>query len=159
MIPFFLAQIDGVFVAVAKELVVGVGQKDATVKLIEENGQRYLPLPHGDRAIICDLQALLNGSGTTTAARRKYYLIVAVEEQLLALNIEKGSMMMADVDGARTLPPAFSERSRQVVPHVLVNGTDLILMVDLKALLNTTDIEVVQGCRQTNVCTPYSRID
>ncbi len=159
MKPFFLAQIDGVLVAVAKELVVGVGQKDATVKLVEENGQRYLPLPHGDRAAICDLQALLNGSGAAPASRRKYYLIVALEEQLLALNIEKGSMMIADVDGTRSLPPAFSELSRQVVPHVLVNGTDLILMVDLKALLTTTDLEVVQGCQQANVCTPYSQLD
>ena len=41
MKPFFLAQIDGVLVAVAKELVVGVGQKDAAVQLIEENGCSY----------------------------------------------------------------------------------------------------------------------
>lgn len=159
MKPFFLAHIDGVLVAVPKEMVVGVGQKDATVKLIEENGQRYLPLPHGDKAAICDLQALLNGSGSGSSGKRKYYLIIALEEQLLALNIEKGSMVMAEVDETRTLPPAFPEQSRQVVPHVLVNGTDLILMVDFKALLNTTDLVVVQDCRQDNDCTSYPQLD
>jgi len=159
MKPFFLAQIDGVLVAVAKELVVGVGQKDAAVQLIEENGQQYLPLPHGDRAAFCDLQALLNGSGSASATRRKYYLIVALEEQLLALNIENGAMMMADVDEARTLPPAFPAFSRQVVPQILVNGKDLILLVDVKALFNTIDLEFVQGGRQANLCTPYSQLD
>lgn len=159
MKPFFLAQIDRHLVAVAKELVVGVGQKEAAVKLVDENGHLYLPLPHGDRAIICDLQALLNGTGATPLSKQKYYLIVAVEEQLLALSIDKGAMMMAGVGDARPLPPAFSERSRQMVPQVLINGTDLILMVDVHALLNTTDQVAFQGCRPANGCPSYSQLD
>lgn len=151
MKPLFLAQVAGQLVAVDKEVVVGVGRRDSAIKPVEENGRQYLPLPHGAKAVICDLQTLLNGPGATPAGKREYYLIVAQEEQLLALTMTgKGTMIMADIAGASPLPPAFTGQSRQVAPNVLVNCADLILLADLKALLATTDPETECGCRQAD---------
>lgn len=45
---------------------------------------------------------------------------------------------MADVAAASPLPPAFTGHSRNLIPGVLVNCMDLILLVDLKAALMAT---------------------
>jgi len=147
MKPLFLAQIGRQLFAVDKENVVGVGvRNDDTIKPVVENGRAYLPLPHGNRAVICDLQTLMTRNGGLLPSKRGYYLIVAHEENLMALTMSgKGRIIMADVAAARPLPPAFARKSRVLIPGVLVNCTDLILLVDLQALLGATDGEASLG--------------
>jgi hypothetical protein len=121
--------------------VVGVGaQDDGRVKPVEENGKKYLPLPHGNRAVICDVQALMTGAEASLSSKRGNYLIVAHEENLMALTMSgKGRLVMADVAAALPLPPALTGRSRDLIPGALINSTDLILLVDLKVLLDSTN--------------------
>ena len=141
MKTLFMAQIGRQFFAVEKEWVAGVGvRNDEKIKPVTENGKVYLPLPHDNRAVICDVQALLSGSTNLLPSKRGYYLIVAHEEHFMALTMSgKGRIVMADMSKAAPLPAAFSGKSRDIIPGVLVNGTDLILLVDLKALLAATD--------------------
>jgi len=148
MKTLYLAQIGRQLFAVDKESVAGVGVRDDdTVKPLEENGRQYLPLPHGNRAVICDVQALMAGNRGSLPSRRGYYLIVSHGDNLMALTMSgKGRIIMADVAAARPLPPAFTEQSRNLIPGVLVNCTDLILLVDLKSVLAATDRAVCHGC-------------
>ena len=141
MKTLFMAQIGRQFFAVDKEWVAGVGiRNDDKIKPVEENGKVYLPLPHGNRAVICDVQALMSGSTNSLPSKRGYYLIVAHEEHFMALTMSgKGRIVMADVSTAAPLPSAFNGKSRDIISGVLVNCTDLILLVDLKALLAATD--------------------
>lgn len=136
MKTLFLMQIGRQLFAVDKECVVGVGVRDdEKVKPVEENGKTYLPLPHGNRAIICDLPALVNGSESSSTSKRGHYLIVAHEENLMALTMSgKGRIVMADVAGALPLPPAFTGKSRELIPGALINCSDLILLLDLHSL-------------------------
>jgi|GEM_PF-1329219 len=149
MKTLYLAQIGLQFFAVDKECVAGVGRRnDDAVKPVAENGKQYLPLPHGNRAVICDVQALMSGTGGASPARRGgYYLIVAHEDQFMALTMStKGRIVMADVAAAHPLPPAFTGQSRALIPGVVVNCTDLILLVDLKAVLAAADGTAGPGC-------------
>jgi len=141
MKTLFLMQIGRQLFAIDKECVVGVGaQDDGKVKPVEENGKKYLPLPHGNRAVICDVQALMTGAEASLSSKRGNYLIVAHEETLMALTMSgKGRIVMADVAAALPLPPAFTGKSRDLIPGALINCTDLILLVDLKVLLDSTD--------------------
>lgn len=141
MKTLFLMQIGRQLFAIDKECVVGVGtQDDGRVKPVEENGKKYLPLPHGNRAVICDVQALMTGTESSLSSGRGNYLIVAYEENLMALTMSgKGRIVMADVAAALPLPQAFTGKSRDLIPGALINCTDLFLLVDLKALLEATD--------------------
>ncbi|MCL1980430.1 MAG: hypothetical protein FWG62_05085 [Proteobacteria bacterium] len=141
MKALYLAQIDRQLFAVDKERVIGVSScNSGFFKPIEEGGRRYLPLPYGNRAMICDVQSLVTGPGGQAPARQGgHYLIVAADEELMALAMTgKGRIVTADVAAARPLPPAFTGPSRMLVPGVLVNGLDLILLLDLQAVLETT---------------------
>jgi hypothetical protein len=141
MKTLFLMQIGRQLFAIDKECVVGVGaQDDGRVKPVEENGKKYLPLPHGNRAVICDVQALMTGAGASLSSKRANYLIVAHEENLMALTMSgKGRIVMADVVAALPLPPAFTGKSRDLIPGALINCMDLILLIDLRVLLESTD--------------------
>jgi hypothetical protein len=141
MKTLFLMQIGRQLFAIDKECVVGVGaQDDGRVKPVEENGKKYLPLPHGNRAVICDVQALMTGAESSLLSKRGNYLIVAHEENLMALTMSgKGRIVMADITAALPLPPAFTGKSRDLIPGALINCTDLILLVDLKVLLDSTN--------------------
>ncbi|WP_310599242.1 hypothetical protein [Desulfobulbus sp.] len=147
----YLAQIGRQLFAVDKECVIGVGTcNGGSFKPIEEEGRRYLPLPHGDRAVICDVGALMAGYGERAPLKRGiHYLIVAHDDQALALTMTgKGRIVAADVAVTRPLPPAFTSWSRTLVPGVLINGMDLILLLDLQTVLETTVTQPRQAeCR------------
>ncbi|MDR2549882.1 MAG: hypothetical protein LBD10_06775 [Desulfobulbus sp.] len=147
----YLAQIDRQLFAVDKECVIGVGScNGGSFKPIEEKGRQYLPLPHGDRAVICDVGALMAGHGDRAPLKRGvHYLIVAHDDQALALVMTgKGRIVAADVAATRPLPPAFTSRSRTLVPGVLINGIDMILLLDLQTVLETTTVRHGQAeCR------------
>jgi hypothetical protein len=136
MKTLFLIQIGRQLLAIDKECVVGVGVRDDDkVKPVEENGKTYLPLPHGNRAIICDLPTLMNGRESLPISKRGHYLIVAHDENLMALTMSgKGRIVMADVAAALPLPPAFIGKSRNLIPGALINCSDLILLLDLHSL-------------------------
>lgn len=141
MKTLYLAQIGRQLFAVDKECVLGVGMlHDGAVKPMEEEGRLYLPLPHGNRAVICDVRALMGRNGDRISSGRGcYYLIIGHGEQVMALTMSgKGRIIVADVVAARPLPPAFTGQSRALIPGVLVNGMDLILLIDLQAALAAT---------------------
>lgn len=136
MKALYLAQIGRQLFAIDKECVLGIVKcNDASFKPVVEKGRQYLLLPYNNRAVICDVQALMTGSGEAAPARR-HYLIIAHNDQVMGLAMSgKGRIVTADVAAVRPLPPAFTGQSRALVPGVLVNGIDLILLLDLQAVL------------------------
>jgi hypothetical protein len=137
MKTLYLAQVGRQLFAVDKERVVGVGMCSDD-KPMEAEGGRYLILPRGIRAVICDMQTLMTGYGRVVTPKR-HYLIVSHDSQLMGLTMSgKGRIITADVAAASPLPPAFVGQARALVPGVLVNGIDLILLLDLQAVLETT---------------------
>lgn len=140
MKPYFLALIGGQLFGLDKDCVAGVGTRDESkVKPIEENGKRYLPLPDGNFALICDLNPqLVGGEGGQT--RQSHYLIVTHQGRFMALVMSgKGRLVMMDTSSSRPLPLAFNTLARELIPGVLINCTDLILLLDLDALATVPD--------------------
>lgn len=142
MKPLFLAQIGRQLFGLTKECVAGVGTRnDSKVKPLEENGKKYLPLSHGNQAMICDLLPLMAmDEEASLRAKHSHYLILNHHQRFIALAMTgKGRLVMADAAAARPLPPAFTGISRTLIPNVLANCTDLILLVDMDALLSVPD--------------------
>lgn len=139
MKKLYLAKIGQQLFAVDRKHVIGVGICSTTsFKTIREDGKLYLPLPNGTRALICDLQALISGHDREVPAK-PHYLIVDHNNLIMGLAMDdKGTTIMADIAKARPLPPAFVGQSQKVVPGVLIVDTDLILLLDLQALLEAT---------------------
>jgi len=148
MKTLYLAQIGRQLFAVDKECVIGVGTySGGSFKLIEEEGRRYLPLPHGNRAVIFDVRTLMTDhGGQASFVRGVHFLIVAYDDQAMALVMNgKGRIVAADVTVARPLPPAFTGQSRTLVPGVLINGIDLILLLDLQTMLEAAAKGIVKS--------------
>jgi len=134
----YLAQIGRQMFAVDKECVIGVSTcSGGSFKPIEEEGRQYLPLPHDNRAVICDVRTLMAGyGGQAPFGPGVHFLIVAHDDQAMALVMHgKGRIIAADVAVARPLPPAFTGQPRTLVPGVLINGKDLIFLLDLQTVL------------------------
>jgi len=140
MKTLFLAQIGRQLFAVDKECVLGVGMHNDNPVKTESDGRRYLPLPHGHRAVICDVRTLMAGyEEEASAKRRGHYLIVGHDNQAMALVMNgKGRIATADIAAALPLPPAFTGLPRALVSGVLANGADLILLLNLQAVLEAT---------------------
>ena len=140
MKAYFLALIGGQLFGLRKESVAGIGTRDERkVKPLEENGKKLLPLPDGNFALICDLLPLLGG-GEGGHARQSHYLIVTHQGQLIALVMSgKGRLVMMDASSPSPLPLAFNAQARELIPGVLINCTDLILLLDLDALATVPD--------------------
>ncbi len=134
MKAYFLALIGGQLFGLRKESVAGIGTRDESkVKPLEENGKKLLPLPDGNFALICDLLPLMGGEGGH--ARQSHYLIVTHQGQLIALVMSgKGRLVMMEASSPSPLPLAFNALARDLIPGVLINCTDLILLLDLDAL-------------------------
>lgn len=139
MNSLFLMQIGHQLVAIDKQIVMGIAVRDDDkIKLMEEDNKTYLPLPHGNRAIVFDLSTLISGKQPQFSRKREYYLIVAHEDNLLALTMNgKGRFVMANMTNAHPLPPAFPEQARKLIPRVVINGSDLIMLISLHALDET----------------------
>ena len=108
MKPYFLALIGGQLFGLDKECVVGRGIRDENrVKPLKENGKKFLPLPNGNLAAICDLQPLLGG-GAALRARQSHYLIVTYQGRFIALVMTgAGRLVTVDETLPSALPPAF----------------------------------------------------
>jgi hypothetical protein len=141
MKTLFLAQIGRQLFAVDKACVLGVGMHNEGPKPTEGEGRRYLSLPHGHRAVICDMRALMAEYEEEAPSQRKgHYLIIGHNNQAMALAMSgKGRIVTADVAAALPLPPAFTGLSRALISGVLVNGADLLLVLNLQAVLEATD--------------------
>lgn len=140
MKAYFLALIGGQLFAVDKECVAGVGiRNESKGKLLEEKGRKFLPLPDGNLAAIYDLQPPL-GERAALPARQSHYLIVSHQGRFMALVMTgKGRLAMVDETMPSALPPAFSGFPRELVPGVLVNCADLILLLNLDVLAKGSD--------------------
>ena len=146
MTTFLLAQIGGQLFGFAKECVAGVGvRNDAKVKPLEENGEKFLPLADGSRAIICDMQSFAGGGKTPLPSRKGNYLIINHQGGFIAMPMAgRGRIVMLDETASLPLPPAFTGKSRQLIPGALINCTDLILLVDLDVLSELSEGKVCQ---------------
>lgn len=139
MKKLYLTQIGRQLFAIDRKCVIGVGICSSTsFKTIREGNQLYLPLPNGTRALICDVQALMAGPDEGIPAR-PHYLIVNHNNLIMGLAMnDKGTTIMADIALAQPLPPAFTGQSRKLVPGLLTVDSDLVLLLDLQALLEAT---------------------
>ena len=145
MKTFFLAQIGRQFFGLTKECVAGVGVRNDKVKPLEEDGKKFLSLPNGSQAVICDLQSFMGGGEASLHAKQNHYLIINHQKRFMALAMTgKGRIVTADETASRPLPSVFTGMSRELIPGVLINCMDLILLVDLEALLNVPDWTVRQ---------------
>lgn len=137
---YFLALIGGQLFALDKECVAGIGiHNDNRVKLLEDKGKKFLPLPDGNQAMVCDLQQVMPG-GESHRSKQSHYLIVTHEGRFVALLMTgKGRLFMAEEAEQIPLPPAFIGISRKLVSGVLVNCNDLILLMNAHSLLKTPD--------------------
>ena len=140
MKDYFLALIGGQLFALDKGCVAGIGiHNESRGKLLEENGKKFLPLPDGNQAILCDLQQVMPGNDSHRS-KQSHYLIITVQGRFVALSMSgKGRLFMADEGELRPLPPAFTGIAREWVFGVLVNCNDLILVMNASALLKPPD--------------------
>lgn len=140
MKTYFLAVIGGQLFGVDRESVAGVGVRSpGRMASLTENSQQFLPLPDGNLAAICDLQPSLAG-GEPLSAPPSHYLVITHQGRYLALVMtDKGRLVMVDERRAGSLPPAFTGRSREMIAGVLLNGNDLIFILNLDALLQGPD--------------------
>lgn len=140
MKTYFLAVIGDQLFGVDRASVAGVGVRPPRrVAPLEENDQQFLPLPDGNLAAIRDLRPSLGG-GAGPRAPQSHFLVISHQGRHLALVMTgKGRLVMVDESGVRSLPPAFTGRSREMIAGVLVNGKDLILILNLDALVQGPD--------------------
>jgi hypothetical protein len=153
MKTYFLALIGGQLFGLDKECVVGRAICDENkVKPLEKNGKKFLRLVGGNLAVICDLQPLVVG-GAPFRARQSHYLVVTCQGRFIALVMNgKGRLVTVDETSPSILPPAFIGISRELIPGVLINCTDLILLLNLEALAQATDwLASRENCKQKEI--------
>lgn len=135
MTSLFLAPMQGQLFAFPKEWVVGVGGRNVEHNRLTGNEQKFLRLPTGERANIFHFRDLLDNRFSVPLAQLRYYLILHYRDTYAALSIEgRGQWASVLEPSYFTLPPCFSKRSRQMIPHILLNGHDILLMPDMDAL-------------------------
>lgn len=140
MKDYFLALIGGQLFALDKGCVAGIGiHNESRGKLLEEKGKKFLPLPDGNQAVLCDFQQVMP-SGDSRRSKESHFLIVTVQGRFVALGMSgKGRLFMADEGGLCPLPPAFNGIARELVSGILLNCNDLITVLNASALLKTPD--------------------
>lgn len=135
MTSLFLAPMKGQLFAFSKEWVVGVGGRNVEHNRSAGNEQKYLRLPTGERANIFHFRDLLDNRFGLPQAQLRYYLILHYRDTYAALSIEgRGQWATVIEPNYFSLPPCFPTRSRQMIPKILLNGNDIILMPDMDAL-------------------------
>lgn len=135
MTSLFLAPMKGQLFAFSKEWVVGVGGRN--VEQNRSNGieQKFLRLPTGERAQIFHFRDLLDNRFGLPQAQLRHYLILHYRDTYAALSIEgRGQWASVLEPNYLSLPPCFSTPSRQLIPKILLNGKDILLMPDMDAL-------------------------
>lgn len=135
MTSLFLAHIQGQLFAFPKEWVTGVGGRNIAPNRSTGNEQKFLRLPTGERANIFHFRDLLDNRFGVPQAQLRYYLILHYHDTYAALSIEgRGQWASVFEPNYFSLPPCFSTRSQQMIPKILLNGKDIILMPDMDAL-------------------------
>lgn len=135
MTSLFLAPMKGQLFAFSKEWVVGVGGRN--VEQNRSNGieQKHLRLPTGERAQIFHFRDLLDNRFGLPQAQLRHYLILHYHDTYAALSIEgRGQWATVLEPNFFALPPCFAMPSRQMIPKILLNGNDILLMPDMDAL-------------------------
>ena len=137
MKSFFLAQIGRQLFGVEKSYVRGVSVGKAGKRAPEGRGSgTILPLADGNQAVFCDLYELMSGP-VSWRNRQESSLILRSDGRFLVLAMSgRGRMAMVDEAACKPLPPAFPDDCRSLVPKALINGGDLVLMLDVSALLD-----------------------
>lgn len=140
MKSYYLAMVGGQLLAFKREAVAGVAARGERKRRPPvEHGREVLRLAQDRTALICDLQPFLGGVGETGADTdpQDHYLIIMHREQYLALIMTgKGRLIMLEEEALLALPPAFSGPARQLVQGVLLNGADVVFLLDSEVLLN-----------------------
>lgn len=136
MKSFFLAQIGGQLFGVERSCVRGVSVGKAGQRAPAERcSGTILPLADGHQAVFCDLRELMAGSADRRD-RLESSLILHSDDRFLVLAMSgRGRLAMVDDVACKPLPPAFPDFCRSIVPGALINGRDLVLMLDVPALL------------------------
>ncbi|WP_043770040.1 chemotaxis protein CheW [Desulfobulbus propionicus] len=138
MNTFFVIQIEEQLFGLAKEWVAGVGvRNDSKVKPIEENGRKCLPLAHGHRAVICDFRDLLGIGDAASHGKQQFYVILSHHGRFMAVPMSgRGRLVMVNETTVHALPSAFQGQPRKLVPGIVHNGQDAIVLVDVQALMD-----------------------
>ena len=132
MTSLFLAPMKGQLFAFSKEWVAGVGGRNTEQNRVAGNEQKYLRLPTGEKAHIFHFRDLLDNRFGLPQAQLRYYLILHYRDTYAALSIEgRGQWATVLTPDYHTLPPSFSTRARLMIPKILINGNDIILMPDM----------------------------
>ena len=132
----FLAQVGGQLFGVERSYVrgVSVGSIGKRSSMDRDSGT-LLQLADGNQAVFCDLRNLMPVS-SGRRNRQANSLILHSDGRFLVLAMTgRGRLAMLDETACKPLPPAFPEACRVLVPGVLINGHDLVLMLDVSALL------------------------
>ena len=139
MRAYYLALIGGQIFAIEKERVAGVGVRDENkLKPKEDNGRKFIPLGNADMALVCDLLPHIAGKHGKISAT--HYLIISHQGLFMALPmLGRGRLVMADETAIQPLPPAFAGIARKLVPGIVINCMDIIMMVDLDILAEVSD--------------------
>ncbi|MGD9947149.1 MAG: hypothetical protein AB7U29_01570 [Desulfobulbus sp.] len=143
MTALFLAPIKGQLIGIDKKWVSGVGAcKVDPSQSAEIVDQKYLRLPSGERALIFDFQRLFENTFTAKRDELKYYLILHYKDRYTAIPIHgRGQWISVTEPTTATLPPAFTKDSKELIPRIILNGNDIILLPDMDALLRSAEAE------------------
>ncbi|MGE4559455.1 MAG: hypothetical protein AB7E77_04610 [Desulfobulbus sp.] len=136
MTALFLAPIKGQLFGINKEWVAGVGAcKIDPHQSAEKNGRKYLRLPTGERTNIFDFQCLLDKQCSAQQDSLKYYLILHYKGEYTAIPIHgRGQWASVTEPTTTPLPPAFARPSKELIPRIIINGNDIILLPDMDTL-------------------------
>lgn len=150
MTSLFLAPMKGQLFAFPKEWVTGVGGRNADQNHATGNEQKYLRLPSGERVDIFHFRDLLDNRFGHPQSQLRYYLILHYHDRYAALSIDSRGQWASVLEPTFfALPPCFSQRSREMIPKILLNGKDIILMPDMDTLFALMDSHRNEEQRKT----------
>ncbi|MDD2463498.1 MAG: hypothetical protein PHI97_05830 [Desulfobulbus sp.] len=161
MTSLFLAPIKGQLIGIDKEWVSGVGacKVDPNQSAVI-NDQKYLRLPSGERALIFDFQGLFENTFNAKREPLKYYLILHYKDRYTAIPIHgRGQWVSVTEPTTATLPPAFTKRAKELIPRIILNGNDIILLPDMDALLRTAAAESSYDSQLSSAHQPTCKIE